>query len=105
LPRSALSPGFAALYLGFFVFNGMAESPFLAVFNDQVPSGTRSTMLSLSSFVLQAGALGGSLGFGYLAKSASIPPAWLAAPGVLGVSSLAYLGLPGALRRSSEQPR
>jgi predicted MFS family arabinose efflux permease len=95
--RSGIS-GFVVFYMVFFLFNGAAESPFLTVFNAQVPGQTRSTLLSFGSLVLQLGGMGGSLLLGYLAKASSIPLAWTVGAGILGASSLLYLLIPWAGR-------
>ncbi len=94
--------GFAVFYLVFFLFNGAADSPFLAIFNAQVPGNTRSTLLSFGSLVLQLGGMGGSLFLGYLAKAFSIPLAWFVSAGVLAASSLLYLLLPRYVKPSKQ---
>ena len=90
--------GFVVFYLVFFLFNGAAESPFLTIFNAQVPGRTRSTLLSFGSLVLQLGGMGGSLFLGYLARAFSITLAWIVGAGILSASSLLYLLLPRAER-------
>jgi predicted MFS family arabinose efflux permease len=99
--------GFVVFYLAFFLVNGAAESPFLAIFNAQVPGRTRSTLLSFGSLVLQLGGMGGSLFLGYLAKAFSISLAWTVGAGILAASSILYLFLSRAERagqRHGSQP-
>ena len=47
--------------------------------------------MSFESFIVQVGALVGSLTFGYITQVSSIRETWLVAGGVLLVSSLTYL--------------
>lgn len=82
---------FAALYLMTYLIIGMTNSPYGAMYNDQVPAEQRSTMLSFQSLVMQGGGLAGSVMLGFLAEAAGIPTAWAVAGAVVGVSSLAML--------------
>ena len=85
--------GFAALYLLFFLLVGVEGSPFAALFNSQVPSERRSTMLSMQSLVLQVGGLIGTLFLGYIAQTYSFGTAWTVAGLILVLSAVAYLEL------------
>ncbi len=86
--------GFAAIYLLFFLLVGVEGSPFAALFNSNVPSEKRSTLLSLQSLVLQVGGLIGTLVMGYVAQVFSFGAAWSIAGLVLMLSALAYLAIP-----------
>ena len=86
--------GFTFFYWTLFVFNGMSNSPYQAIFNAQVPERQRSTLLSFQSLFEQLGGLIGSLLLGYLANSLSIPVAWLLGAEILVISSLTFVFLP-----------
>ncbi len=92
--------GFAALYMFFLLINGMSGSPHATIFNSQVPSERRSTLMSFESFIVQIGALVGSLTFGYITQISSIREAWIVAGSVLLVSSFTYLILASKKYRS-----
>jgi len=96
--------GFALLYFVMFFFNGVSDSPHATLFNNQVPSNARSTLLSFQSVMLQLGGLCGSLVIGFVAKVYSIPSAWTLAAVVLLISSVTYLVLTSARFRPSTQP-
>ncbi len=85
--------GFAAFFMMFLLITGMSNSPHATIFNSQVPSERRSTLMSFESFVLQIGALAGSVVFGYIAEVSSIPTTWTVAGIILLVSSTAYMVL------------
>jgi len=84
---------FALLYFLLYFVNGIEGSPFSTMFNNEVPSKYRSTLLSFNSLTLQLGGLIGTLAFGYIAGSYSIGTAWEVAGALLMVSSLAYASL------------
>jgi MFS family permease len=86
--------GFAAIYLLFFLLVGVEGSPFAAMFNSNVPSERRSTLLSLQSLVLQVGGLIGTLVMGYVAQVFSFGTAWSIAGLVLMLSALVYMVIP-----------
>ena len=73
---------------------GVEGSPFAALFNSNVPSEKRSTLLSLQSLVLQVGGLIGTLVMGYVAQAFSFGAAWSIAGLVLILSALAYYFIP-----------
>jgi len=85
--------GFAAFYLMFYLASGLETSPFTTVYNNEVPSESRSTLLSLQSLVLQVGGLIGTFSLGYVSKEFSIGTAWTIASMVLFISGLAYLAI------------
>lgn len=88
--QSAILP-FAAVYLMTYMFLGMTNSPYGAMYNDNVPAERRSTMLSFQSLVLQGGGLAGSVLLGYLAGGMGIPFAWSVAGTVILLSSALML--------------
>lgn len=92
--------GFAALYMFFLLVNGMSGSPHSTIFNSQVPSERRSTLMSFESFIVQAGGLIGAVTFGYITQVSSIRTAWIVAGLVLLGSSLTYLALTARKYRS-----
>lgn len=85
--------GFTFFFLLAVMVNGMSGSPHVAIFNSQVPSERRSTMMSFESLVLQGGGMIGSITLGGLAQDYSIPAAWYVAGAALVISSGAYLAL------------
>jgi len=68
--------GFTIFYLTFFLYNGMGSAPHATIFNYQIPSEKRSTLLSFESLFLQIGGLLGALIMGYISNSFSITIAW-----------------------------
>ncbi|MBI0583993.1 MAG: MFS transporter [Methanomassiliicoccus sp.] len=84
---------FAALYLTTYLVVGMTNSPYGAMFHEEVPTEQRSTMLSFQSLVMQGGGLAGSVVLGFVAGEAGIPLAWTLAGGVIASSSVALLYL------------
>ena len=85
---------FSVFYVTLFMFNGVQSSPESSIFNGEVPSEKRSTLLSFSSLFLQAGGILGSLIMGFLAQTYSIKVAWIVASVVISVSALLYLLIP-----------
>ncbi len=86
-------PLFALFFLLVLMLNGMSISPHMAIFNSQVPSERRSTMMSFESLISQIGVMIGAFVLGAIAQSASIPTAWSVAGAALVVSSAAYMVL------------
>ena len=85
--------GFSAVYLLVYFIAGLEDSPFSTIFNNQVPSEARSTLISFRSLMLQLGGVVGAVIIGYLADTTSIPVAWTLAGVVLLVSAVAFLML------------
>ncbi len=85
--------GFAAFFMSFLLINGMSNSPHATIFNSQVPSKRRSTLMSFESFVIQIGGMVGALFFGYVALVTSISTAWTIGGFMLLASSATYLML------------
>ena len=70
---------------------GAVNSPHSTLLNEQIPSGQRSSMLSIESLASYlGGAIGGVL-LGYIAKQLSISTAWMIAGGALVLSLFMYL--------------
>jgi len=86
--------GFSIFYVVLFSFNGMANAPHGTLFNREVPSERRSTLLSFDSLFMQTGGLLGTLILGYLANTYSIPIAWWVGATVLMGSAFLYLLIP-----------
>ncbi len=85
--------GFIPLYLLIMLANGVNGSPEMTVFNRDIPSERRSTLLSLNSLFLQSGGALGSLLAGFLAYRSGIGTSWLVAGFALAVLSFIYLFL------------
>lgn len=85
---------FSVFYVMLFMFNGVQGSPESSIFNSEVPSEKRSTLLSFSSLFLQGGGILGSLIMGFLAQTYSIKIAWITASVVISASALLYLLIP-----------
>lgn len=90
---------FSGFYIFLFMFNGLQESPESSIFNGEVPSDKRSTLLSFSSLFMQAGGILGSLIMGYLAQTFSIRSAWIVASVVISASALLYLFIPNLKKK------
>ena len=85
--------GFTIFYLTLFLYNGMNNAPHATIFNYQIPSEKRSTLLSFESLFLQIGGLLGALIMGYISNSFSITIAWFIGSAVLVLSCFTYLFL------------
>jgi MFS transporter, DHA1 family, quinolone resistance protein len=99
---------FTLFYLLTYLVMGMSSSPYGTLYNSQVPSEHRSTMLSFQSLVAQAGGLVGSVILGWVAGVAGIPSAWALGGGVVAISSLGFIVLIMRRRRGTvqvEEPR
>ncbi|SDX75704.1 MFS transporter [Paenibacillus sp. CF384] len=85
--------GFTVFYFILFMSNGIAGSPDMALFNQQLNENNRSTMQSLNSLFLQLGGMIGSFVHGFIAQYASISITWCVAGGVLIASAFLYLNV------------
>ena len=82
---------FAPLYFMMFFAHGATESPEMTLFNRDIPSNKRSSLLSLKSLFMQAGGAAGSVAAGQIALRVNIPAAWKIAGLLLAVSAFSYL--------------
>lgn len=82
---------FTPVYFILFFSHGITGSPEMTIFNRDIPSDKRSSLLSLNSLFLQGGGALGSVAVGQIALRYSIPAAWMIAGVVLGLSAFAYL--------------
>jgi DHA1 family quinolone resistance protein-like MFS transporter len=92
--------GFIVLYILLYFITGIEDSPHSTLFNQQVPSQHRSTMISFKSLMLQLGGVIASFTLGWIANTYSIATTWEVAGIVLGFSAIAYLLLARMLRTS-----
>ncbi|HUL39512.1 MAG TPA: MFS transporter [Methanomassiliicoccales archaeon] len=94
--------GFAVFYILIYFITGVEDSPHSTLFNQQVPSQHRSTLISFKSLMLQLGGVAGSVTLGWVANTYNIATAWQGAGIVLAASSIAYLALVLELRNGHE---
>ena len=92
---------FATFYLLAYLIMGMTNSPYGAMYNDEVPAEQRSTMLSFQSLLLQSGGLCGSLVLGYVAGTSGIPTAWMIGSLVVALSSVGFIYLRSLKHRNA----
>ena len=97
--------GFAALYIGVFLFNGLATSPHATLLNEQIPAERRSTILSFESVLLQIGAVVGVLFMALISSTRGIPAAWIVGASALALSSICYLLIPAEADVRAESGR
>jgi MFS family permease len=95
---------FAAFYLLAYLIMGMTNSPYATLYNDEVPSEQRSTMLSFQSLLLQCGVLCGALVLGYIAGTSGIPVAWMVGSLAIAFSSIGFLYLRAVKSRTEARP-
>ena len=93
LAAQRTAPGFVALFLTVMCCNGMMSVPEATALNAATPSGSRASMLSLSSLAVQAGGIVSSLLSSAALRVMPIRTVWLAAGALLLGSSALYLGL------------
>ena len=97
------SAGLATAFFWLVYFSrGTLNSPHAALFNAEVPSTRRSSMLSVQSLVNYIGGFLGSVALGYVADVFSISAAWFIAAGLLVLSLPLYL-LVDARRAGSQE--
>jgi len=85
--------GFSVAYLGFFFFFSATSPIQSTMLNERVVDSTRSTLISSSSLVLQAGGFVGSLVFGVVSQELGIGASWTVAGIALALSTLLYVPL------------
>ena len=86
---------FASVYLFLFLMNGMMNIPEGTIMNSLIPDEKRSSLLSLSSLMMQVGGIAGSVIYSMLVKSIRISGVWILSGIVFGVSGMLYLSLKG----------
>ncbi len=91
LSFSTRTGSFAPIYFILLFTHGITESPEMTVYNRDIPSDKRSSLLSLNSLFLQAGGAAGAVAAGQIALKASIPAAWVLSGGLLALSAFFYL--------------
>lgn len=84
--RSGLPAAVGLFWLAYFA-NALTGSPIATILNEQVPSGRRSSTLSVVSLAGHLGAVAGGVGFGALAQYAGIPVVWTVAGALLAASA------------------
>ena len=85
--------GFSVAYLGFFFLFSVTSPIQSTMLNERVADSTRSTLISSSSLVLQAGGFVGSLVFGVVSQELGIGVSWTVAGIALALSTLLYVPL------------
>lgn len=95
----------AALFWLVYLTMAVKGSPSMTLFNLEVPSAQRSTLLSVASLVSYAGFFAGSVTLGYVAERAGIPTAWLLAGGIMVMSLVFYLWVDARTSRTPASPR
>ncbi len=86
-----------------YLMMGMIDSPRGTLINNEIPAARRSSMLSVFSLAVYAGAFLGNAGLGFVAEQASIGASWFVAGSVLAASLLLYLRVDGRLARQVEE--
>ena len=94
----------AALFWLVYLTMAVKGSPSMTLFNREVPSAQRSTMLSVASLVSYAGFFVGSVTLGYVAERVGIPTAWLLAGSVMMLSLVFYLRVDALTPRTPASP-
>jgi len=82
---------FTSVYLLLFLFNGMASIPETTALNRNIPGDKRSSILSLSSLVVQGGGVLGALLFSMLLKFTTIPVVWILTGLIFTASGFLFL--------------
>ena len=85
--------GFIAVYWIMFFFNGISNIPETTLYNQEVSSENRASLLSVASLVVQLGGVLGSLAGSLLLLYFTIGHLWLLAGALFLLSSLVYLGI------------
>jgi DHA1 family quinolone resistance protein-like MFS transporter len=82
-----------------YLMMGLIDSPRGTLINNEIPAERRSSMLSVFSLAVYAGAFVGNTGLGFVAERGSIGLAWFLAGTVLIASLLLYLQVDGRTAR------
>ncbi|GLQ76405.1 hypothetical protein GCM10007932_57680 [Vibrio penaeicida] len=86
--------GFLVCYLGFFFLFTLGHNSESVLLNDNTSEEVRSTILSVSSFVVTIGGVVSSLVFGFISEHYGIPLSWQLSGILLVVSSFVLLFIP-----------
>jgi len=84
---------FSSIYLFLFMINGMMNIPEGTIMNSLIPDEKRSSILSLSSLIMQLGGIIGSVIYSMIVSSIKISGVWLIAGIVFGISSMIYIAM------------
>lgn len=82
---------FSSVYLSLFMINGMMNIPEGTLLNTLIPDENRSSLLSLTSLMLQVGGISGSLLFSALVGTMNIGGVWVLSGAVFALSGLLFL--------------
>ncbi len=82
---------FSAVYIVLFLFNGIGNPVEQSILNKEIPSASRATLLSVISFIMQAGGMTGSLIWGFISQNYGIGFTWKIGSVILIISSFPYL--------------
>jgi predicted MFS family arabinose efflux permease len=80
---------------------GIINSPMMTLFNNEVPSEHRSSMLSIGSLISYLGSIAGSTALGYVAEKSSIGLAWTISGVGLILAAYFYLKVDSLLKKRS----
>ncbi|MGB7874787.1 MAG: MFS transporter [Anaerolineales bacterium] len=81
---------------------GAVNSPHSTLLNEQIPSGQRSSMLSIESLASYLGSAVGGILLGYIAEQLSISTAWIISGGALVLSLFLYLKIDFLLHKEKD---
>ena len=82
---------FSAVYIVLFLFNGIGNPVEQSILNKEIPSESRATLLSVSSFIMQVGGMSGSLIWGIISQIHGIGVTWKIGAFILILSGFPYL--------------
>lgn len=80
---------------------GIISSPLVTLFNNEIPSERRSSMLSIQSLISYLGSIAGSTALGYVAEKFSISFAWVISGIALILASILFVRVDALLMRRS----
>lgn len=92
--------GFSICYLVLYSINGMSDSPYYTLFNNEAREQNRATLLSLESLFMKSGGVIGAIVIGYISRKYSISLGWSLSGIVLIISSLAFFMLDKLQRKN-----
>lgn len=97
--------GFSIFYVALMLANGAASVAEGSALNAVLPSGARSSLLSLASLATQAGGIAAAVAFGCLKRYASVPVVWLVAALPFAASAALYLAPRRGVDKRTHEPR